>query len=287
MRERTAGKKGFTLIELLVVIAIIALLVSILIPSLAMAKELARRAICSGQFRHIALAANMYAAQNDQNLPSAAFYSHVLMISKDAADHGDGSGYWPGSVTDPSRVRYMNAGLLIQEGLIEQPIIFECPSIPTLSTWEGAGFLTRPWGGNNAGVTRLSFLEAGRDEVDGVQMGPYGIAMVTVYTPNVFHTTWWCWNPVYEEVRVMLEGSGWRSYNSERRWDTATRALVSDWCYHDHSTHRGWPHGYDGYNVGSVDGSVRWKPDYELADRILSYYTLNDLWDDDGYMDKD
>ena len=61
--------KGFTLIELLVVIAIIALLVSILMPSLQQAKELALQAKCGVQLHNIGLAMNMYAEENDDWLP--------------------------------------------------------------------------------------------------------------------------------------------------------------------------------------------------------------------------
>ena len=64
-------RNGFTLIELLVVIAIIALLVSILLPSLNKAKELARRAVCSSNLHQISLGTTIYANDNDGKIPSA------------------------------------------------------------------------------------------------------------------------------------------------------------------------------------------------------------------------
>ena len=57
------------MIELLVVIAIIALLVSILLPSLNRAKELARRVICMSRERNIGIAAITYAGDNDTYFP--------------------------------------------------------------------------------------------------------------------------------------------------------------------------------------------------------------------------
>lgn len=61
--------KGFTLIELLVVISIIALLMSILMPSLTRVKEQARVVVCKSNIRQIGLAFNYYADENNYSFP--------------------------------------------------------------------------------------------------------------------------------------------------------------------------------------------------------------------------
>ncbi len=58
--------KAFTMIELLVVIAIIALLLSIVMPALKMAKEQAQRLVCRANIRSVMQADQIYASENDQ-----------------------------------------------------------------------------------------------------------------------------------------------------------------------------------------------------------------------------
>lgn len=65
---RTRERNGFTLIELLVVIAIIALLLSIVVPSMRYAMETARKTVCANQMKQIGVMTRMYADDNDDKL---------------------------------------------------------------------------------------------------------------------------------------------------------------------------------------------------------------------------
>ena len=67
--ERNKYNNGFTLIELLVVISIIALLLSIIMPSLGLAKEKARQVVCSSHQRSVLQILQTYAIDNSDKFP--------------------------------------------------------------------------------------------------------------------------------------------------------------------------------------------------------------------------
>lgn len=63
-RRTDSAHHAFTLIELLVVIAILSLLVSILLPSLSRAKELANETVCRGNLKMLGSAFAIYVSEN-------------------------------------------------------------------------------------------------------------------------------------------------------------------------------------------------------------------------------
>ena len=66
--EVGAPSRGFTLIELLVVVAIIALLISILLPSLSRARAQTRQVVCGTQLKQFGTAFQLYFNDNDDKL---------------------------------------------------------------------------------------------------------------------------------------------------------------------------------------------------------------------------
>ena len=72
-RLASRSARAFTLIELLVVVAIISLLISILLPSLRRAKELAILAVCAARLHNLELGLLTYASESDAWLPPSAY----------------------------------------------------------------------------------------------------------------------------------------------------------------------------------------------------------------------
>jgi prepilin-type N-terminal cleavage/methylation domain-containing protein len=104
-------KEGFTLIELLVVISIIALLVSILLPSLNQARETAKRVLCLSNLKQMGLGTFQYVGDNKDLLPyqeSGLNYVAYYLSNGKAA---------------PIRMGLLHAG-----GYIDNPKVFYCPS---------------------------------------------------------------------------------------------------------------------------------------------------------------
>lgn len=85
------GRRAFTLVELLVVIGIIALLISILLPSLSRARQAAVRIQCMSNMRQVGLAVQFYANDN------RGFYPETRSPNTlDASEQSAGGPPWVG-----------------------------------------------------------------------------------------------------------------------------------------------------------------------------------------------
>ena len=143
-------RKGFTLIELLVVIAVIAILVAILFPVLAQAREKGRQTKCVSNLRQLGQALRAYAADYDECLPGPAPGNARQVPAQNPnrptwqntpGATWDWVGHWvPGiwvlynysnPATHPVNPEWISIGGVTKGGLypyVKNPQIFVCPS---------------------------------------------------------------------------------------------------------------------------------------------------------------
>ena len=127
--------KAFTLIELLVVIAIIALLLSVIVPALNLAKRKAASAVCLANVRNLSLAWYSYQEAND---------GEIVNPNTTNIDSNGSTGTYPGwvinpfridgddyvpqtdPVTDEDEIRGIEKGALYT--YLEDPDVYHCPA---------------------------------------------------------------------------------------------------------------------------------------------------------------
>ena len=137
MRTRVLTKpkgKAFTLVELLVVVAIIALLVSILVPSLQLARAQADVTVCLTNLRSLALGVQIYFADGEtKDLGPASVYQHHSVVY----------GWTRTGVED-----WIGLGLLFKTQCITAPQAFYCPTYYarwSYEEYEDLWFNPEPW----------------------------------------------------------------------------------------------------------------------------------------------
>ena len=114
------SRGGFTLIELLVVIAIIALLVSMLLPSLRKARELAVAAVCAAHLHSVGTNVGMYVSEMNGHAP-------IMPRGTDSVIGGPDNALWHPSIKCYDG--YTGIGLLIRQKCTELNRGLFCPSL--------------------------------------------------------------------------------------------------------------------------------------------------------------
>jgi len=132
---------GFTLIELLVVIAIIGILAAMVFPVFARARESARKAVCLSNVKNIALAVQMYLADNNDTFPPSEHRQEVVDYFFTAPGGGDECRIgeagervqWKANLANP----YLRWAIVFDE-YVKNREVWQCPSA---KVYQAAGFI--------------------------------------------------------------------------------------------------------------------------------------------------
>jgi prepilin-type N-terminal cleavage/methylation domain-containing protein len=156
-RDRWRPSRGFTLIELLVVLAIIAVLASLLLPTLAGTKERARRIVCLSNLRQFGIAFNLYTQDFNELLETDEFWNAYrrptfIFAFGSVADH---------FISAESLAKYLTGGFTVLDPVKKEVQIggpWSCPSAPkrTIQSYQDE---IRNWGGFSSTYSYFARVE--------------------------------------------------------------------------------------------------------------------------------
>jgi prepilin-type N-terminal cleavage/methylation domain-containing protein len=279
---RTGRTAGFTLIELLVVVAIIALLISILLPSLARARELSKRSVCQSNLKGMGTSFYTYGNEYSDMWPICP----AVPASTDGTSpvtyvRGTGTtsfittiGYKRGTAstplsgdtvsTDNTMSTARNLWTLIRMQ-IAPPKSFNCPSDTDSegnqdqtpqSFWDFGNFETNAdvpavgSGKNDSGYRQCSYGYQVPYTTKGKPSSDRDQRMVLAADRGPF-------SPLYESGKAWPTGIGFAP-NPAGTANSKHLASSDDWKTWNSPNHGGFSNG-EGQNVLYAGGSAEWQ----------------------------